>query len=167
MSDDSRVNDILNDYPDIEDFSYQNSSDKPIHITDRDWDERLAIWEMATSTDYSKFHFANCSRIVSDNPNSLEGTLPCVNNNQMLDDIICYIRQIYDSIKSQMSSGIIDSYILGAYNFDTSTSIYKTLNRITEIRRQIRSDFIPIQMRFEKTLDESFECILKDTTNDD
>lgn len=167
MTNDTRVNQILDDYPDIEDFSYQNSSDKPSFITEKDWEERLEIWEKATTSQYSKFHFGNGVRVIADDPNALTWTLPSADNDRLTNDIIDYINSMYAIVKKQMSDGIIDTYIMKAYQFEDNMGIVKILNRISDIRRQIKPDFVFKQAQFEKMLDESFASIIKEKDDDD
>lgn len=52
----------------VEEYHYQNSTDKPEEIPEDRWERRLEEWTHATTSFQQKMHFGNCSKILVNNP---------------------------------------------------------------------------------------------------
>lgn len=152
----------------VHDYHYQNSSDRPVHIPQDEWDERRETWDLATSTYFSKISSENCSEIIVSNPNELVSLIPFNKNftddskalSGIAQDTLKRIQETYEVEKSRYFKIYIERKILENMDMDAGRSITWYMQRVKTLRSDYSEKYRRSISEMERIIDETFSSII-------
>lgn len=146
----------------VEEYHYQNSSDKPDGIPEDMWEKRLDDWTKATTTYQNHMHFGNGSEIKVNSPTQTSLIQFMYTMNRDRDNYYNSTRRFinimndrYDNMLKEVYKARLESTIDTGYTIDSSNwlNTFKYVTRQTNyLMEQNRSDF----EKFKHTCDKTF-----------
>lgn len=133
----------------VEEYHYQNSTDKPEDIPENDWEKRYTEWEIATSSFQQSMNFSNCSEILVNNPNQTN-IIPIMYTLNKKNDLyysitkqfVELILNRYDNAVQSIFKHKMESQV-DISSFDQSKgwmSCFKYVNRMTQYMLRIHEN---------------------------
>ena len=154
----------------VEEYEYQNSTDKPDDISEENWEKRYDEWKIASSSFQQDMNFSNCSEIVIDNPNQTNIIPIMYTTNKDNDPYYLVTKEFIQLIFSRFDNSVASIFKLKMESKVDISSIdqskgwmqsYKYMNRMTNYMVKVNQEkheefiglctelFVPLFRHFE------------------
>lgn len=90
----------------VEEYHYQNSSDRPEDIPEKDWENRYVEWELATTSFQQSMNFCNCSEILVNHPNQTNIIPMMYTMNKEVDPYYFVTQEFIDMIHKRYETSV-------------------------------------------------------------
>ena len=148
----------------VEDYEYQNSSDRPKEVPEKYWNQRIKDWEAATTSAHNSLHLGNGSCINCNNPRDTS-VIPFMftfhdgKHNEATKDFIKAVCARYDDVIGCVYRSMIDEKIEYTFPEDIGwVSLYSKIRSrtVTMIKNNI-DDYISFAEKCDKAFIPVFE----------